>query len=282
MGWLVFAFLIWITGWSLNVVLSKREPTRILSLLIPVIFGVTLILIWEGIVRGFEISPILLPPPSMIATRFAASTSILWQDFVQTVIKGALSGYIIGCGSAFLIAIVIDRYPFLRRGLLPVGNFVAALPIVGMAPILVMWFGFDWQSKAAVVVVMVFFPMLVNTVQGLQASDSMQRDLMQTYAASYWSTLLKLRLPAAMPFVFNGLKIASTLALIGAIVAEFFGSPTRGMGFRISTSVGQLALDLVWAEIVVAALVGSAFYGGISLLEKAVTFWHPSQRSRTS
>ena len=282
MGWLVFAFLIWITGWSLNVVLSKREPTRILSLLIPVIFGVTLILIWEGIVRGFEISPILLPPPSMIATRFAASTSILWQDFVQTVIKCALSGYIIGCGSAFLIAIVIDRYPFLRRGLLPVGNFVAALPIVGMAPILVMWFGFDWQSKAAVVVVMVFFPMLVNTVQGLQASDSMQRDLMQTYAASYWSTLLKLRLPAAMPFIFNGLKIASTLALIGAIVAEFFGSPTRGMGFRISTSVGQLALDLVWAEIVVAALVGSAFYGGISLLEKAVTFWHPSQRSRTS
>ena len=282
MGWLVFAFLIWITGWSLNVVLSKREPTRILSLLIPVIFGVTLILIWEGIVRGFEISPILLPPPSMIATRFAASTSILWQDFVQTVIKGALSGYIIGCGSAFLIAIVIDRYPFLRRGLLPVGNFVAALPIVGMAPILVMWFGFDWQSKAAVVVVMVFFPMLVNTVQGLQASDSMQRDLMQTYAASYWSTLLKLRLPAAMPFIFNGLKIASTLALIGAIVAEFFGSPTRGMGFRISTSVGQLALDLVWAEIVVAALVVSAFYGGISLLEKAVTFWHPSQRSRTS
>jgi NitT/TauT family transport system permease protein len=181
-----------------------------------------------------------------------------------------------------LLAIVIDRYPFLQRGLLPVGNFVAALPIVGMAPILVMWFGFDWQSKAAVVVVMVFFPMLVNTVQGLQASDSMQRDLMQTYAASYWSTLLKLRLPAAMPFVFNGLKIASTLALIGAIVAEFFGSPTRGMGFRISTSVGQLALDLVWAEIVVAAVVGSAFYGGLALLERAVTFWHPSQRSRVN
>lgn len=282
MGWLVFAFVIWIAGWGLNVILSRRTPTRVLSLLIPVIFGFTLILIWEGVVRGFEISPILLPTPSDIAIKFAASTSILWQDFVQTVIKGALSGYIIGCGSAFLLAIFIDRYPFLQRGLLPVGNFVAALPIVGMAPILVMWFGFDWQSKAAVVVVMVFFPVLVNTVQGLQASDSMQRDLMQTYAANYWATLLKLRLPAAMPFVFNGLKIASTLALIGAIVAEFFGSPTRGMGFRISTSVGQLALDLVWAEIVVAALVGSAFYGGLALLEKTVTFWHPSQRSRVN
>jgi NitT/TauT family transport system permease protein len=282
MGWLLFAVAIWIAGWSLNVVLSRRKPTRFLSLLIPLIFGLTIILVWEGVVRGFEISPILLPTPSAIAITFAASTSILWQDFVQTVIKGALSGYVMGCGSAFLLAIAIDRYPFLQRGLLPVGNFVAALPIVGMAPILVMWFGFDWQSKAAVVVVMVFFPMLVNTVQGLQASDSMQRDLMQTYAASYWATLFKLRLPAAMPFVFNGLKIASTLALIGAIVAEFFGSPTRGMGFRISTSVGQLALDLVWAEIVVAALVGSAFYGGLALLEKAVTFWHPSQRGGTN
>jgi NitT/TauT family transport system permease protein len=147
-----------------------------------------------------------------------------------------------------------------------------------MAPILVMWFGFDWQSKAAVVVVMVFFPMLVNTVEGLQATDKMQRDLMRTYASSYMQTLIKLRLPAAMPFIFNGLKITTTLALIGAIVAEFFGSPIKGMGFRISTSVGQLALDLVWAEIVVAAIVGSAFYGGVAKLEKALTFWHPSQR----
>ena len=281
MGWIAFAIAVWIAGWALNARLSRLPASRALSLLIPVIFGLTLIAIWEGVVRGFDISPILLPPPSMIATRFASSTSILWVDFVQTVIKGALSGYIIGCGSAFLLAIVIDRFKFLQRGLLPVGNFVAALPIEGMAPILVMWFGFDWQSKAAVVVVMVFFPVLVNTVQGLQASEAMQRDLMRTYGASNWTTLTKLRLPAAMPFVLNGLKIASTLALIGAIVAEFFGSPIRGMGFRISTSVGQLALDLVWAEIVVAAIAGSAFYGGVALLEKAVTFWHPSQRGRT-
>ena len=246
----------------------------------PVVFGLTIIAIWEGIVRGFDISAVLLPTPSAIAARFAASTDILWVDFVQTVIKGALSGYIIGCGAAFLVAVVMDRFSFLRRGLLPVGNFVAALPVVGMAPILVMWFGFDWQSKAAVVVVMVFFPMLVNTVQGLQASSQMQRDLMQTYAANPMTTLIKLRLPMAMPFIFNGLKIATTLALIGAIVAEFFGSPIRGMGFRISTSVGQLALDLVWAEIVVAALVGSAAYGTVALIERVVTFWHPSQRAR--
>ena len=155
---------------------------------------------------------------------------------------------------------------------------LAALPIVGLAPILVMWFGFDWQSKAAVVVAMVFFPILVNLVAGLQASERMQRDLMATWGASYWQTLLKLRLPAAMPFLFNGLKISSTLALIGAIVAEFFGSPVYGMGFRISTEVGRLGLDMVWATIAVAALAGSALYGLIALIERGVTFWHPSQR----
>ncbi len=103
---------------------------------------------------------------------------------------------------------------------------------------------------------------------------------MATYHASYAQALIKLRLPAAMPFLFNGLKLATTLALIGAIVAEFFGSPTRGMGFRISTAVGQLDLPLVWAEITVAALAGSAFYGLVALIERGVTFWHPSQRRR--
>ncbi|MFY0617595.1 ABC transporter permease [Shimia sp.] len=278
MIWLMTGIVCWFGGWRANVVLSRLPRTRGTSLAIPVIFGATLIMIWECVVRGFEINPVLLPAPSVIALTFATSIPTLWQDFVQTAIKGALSGYVLGCGAAFLTALVIDRYPFLQRGLLPVGNFVAALPIIGMAPIMVMWFGFDWQSKAAVVVVMVFFPMLVNTVEGLQATNHMQRDLMQTYAASYGQTLWRLRLPAAMPFVFNGLKISTTLALIGAIVAEFFGSPIKGMGFRISTEVGRLALDMVWAEIVVAALAGSLFYGGVALLEKVVTFWHPSQR----
>ena len=220
----------------------------------------------------------ILPPPSAIAAKIAVSTDLLWVDFLQTFVKGALSGYAIGCLSAILVAVLIDRSAFLKAGLLPVGNFVSALPIVGIAPILVMWFGFDWQSKAAVVVVMVFFPVLVNTVAGLRAAEVMQRDLMATWGASYWQTLWKLRLPAAMPFIFNGLKIATTLALRGASVAEFFGSPTQGMGFRISTEVGRLGLDMVWAEIAVAALAGSAFYGLIAVIERRVTFWHPSQR----
>lgn len=279
--WGAIAF--WLVAWGFNAWAAGQPFARqgAWRLAIPALFGVTLLVLWEGIVRGLNVPAVILPAPSAIWATIKAALPVLWEDFAQTILKGALSGYVIGCGSAFLTAIAIDRSPFLQRGLLPIGNFVAALPIVGIAPILVMWFGFDWQSKAAVVVVMVFFPVLVNTVAGLAASERMQRDLMATWGASYWQALVKLRLPAAMPFVFNGLKIATTLALIGAIVAEFFGSPTLGMGFRISTAVGQLSLDMVWAEIAVAALAGSAFYGLVALIEKAVTFWHPSQRGRT-
>lgn len=276
-GWAAIAF--WILASGVNFHVAARWPkARGTRAFVAASFGVTLLVLWQGLVRGLEVSPVILPAPTDIAAKFAGSLDLLWLDFRQTILKGALGGYLIGCGAAVAVAILIDRSPFLQRGLLPVGNFVAALPIVGIAPILVMWFGVDWQSKAAVVVVMVFFPVLVNMVAGLAATDALQRDLMATYSASYWQALVKLRLPAALPFLFNGLKIATTLAMIGAIVAEFFGSPTRGMGFRISTAVGQLDLPLVWAEIAVAALAGTGFFGLMALIERRVTFWHPSQR----
>jgi len=276
----ILALFIWLAAWFLNVYLANTSASesRWMKLLVPAIFGFTILIVWELVVRGLKVPLVILPPPSLIAETFLAKLHILWKDFVQTFVKGALSGYFIGCTAAVALAVLVERFDFLRRGLLPVGNFVAALPIIGTAPILVMWFGFDWHSKAAVVVVMVFFPMLVNTVAGLGETTAMQRDLMKTYGADPWQAFIKLRLPAAMPFIFNGLKISTTLALIGAIVAEFFGSPTLGMGFRISASIGQLALDMVWAEIVVAALAGSAFYGAVAIIEKGVTFWHPSQR----
>ena len=274
------ALVVWGAGWYLNIRLANGSHSNnpFIKALIPAIFGITLILVWELLVWAFDINPVILPAPSSIGARLIVEGPRLWADFQQTIIKGAMTGYILGGLAAFGVAILADRSDFLTRGILPVGGFMAALPIVGTAPIFVKWLGSDWESKAAVVAVMVFFPILVNTVAGLKDTSAMQRDLMRTYGAGYWPTLFKLRLPAAMPFIFNGLKIATTLALIGAIVAEFFGSPTVGMGFRISTSFGQLALDMVWAEIVVAALAGSGFYGAMTLIEKRVTFWHPSQR----
>lgn len=273
----------WLLAWRCVTVLSGMKPpgraaNTFLRLLIPAIFGAWILILWEAVVRGAGIPFILLPPPSAIWARIMGSLPILGADVAQTIFKAVLAGYAVGCAAGFATAILADRFGFLRRGLIPIGNMVSALPIIGIAPIMVLWFGFDWQSKAAVVVVMTFFPMLVNTVAGLAASGHMERDLMRTYASSYWQTLTKLRLPAAAPFIFNALKINSTLALIGAIVAEFFGTPVVGMGFRISSEMGKMNVDMVWAEIAVAALAGSVFYGVIALIERAATFWHPSMR----
>jgi NitT/TauT family transport system permease protein len=229
-------------------------------------------------VVGFGVPQILLPAPHQIGHQLFSQAGLLWSDFRQTFLKAVLAGWVAGCGLGFLVAVLIDRVPFLQRGLLPLGNLVSAVPVVGVAPIMVMWFGFDWPSKAAVIVVMTFFPMLINTIAGFAQVDATGRDMMQAYGASYWQTFFKLRLPSALPFIFNALKINSTLAMIGAIVAEFFGSPIAGMGFRISVEVARMNVDVVWATIGVAALAGSLFYWLIALLERGLTFWHPSYR----
>jgi NitT/TauT family transport system permease protein len=284
-GFWLLLVAFWLVAWRLTDRLAGLEPrrplaARLVAIAVPAVFGLTVLVLWEMLVRGLAVPIVLLPPPSAIGARIAASLPVLWADFRQTYLKAVLAGYAIGCGTGFLAAILVDRSPFLRRGLLPLGNLASALPIVGVAPIMVMWFGFDWPSKAAVVVLMTFFPMLVNTLAGLAAAGAMERDLLRTYAADHAQSLLKLRLPAALPFVFNALKINSTLALIGAIVAEFFGTPIVGMGFRISAEIGRLNTDMVWAEIAVAALAGSASYGLLSVVERLSTFWHPSYRAR--
>ncbi|MDE2383520.1 MAG: ABC transporter permease [Alphaproteobacteria bacterium] len=275
---LLFVMATWAAAWALSWVADILMPGASSRFLVPALFGLGLLASWEAYVQASAIPVVLLPAPSQIIAKFASSVPTLAADFVQTFVRAVIPGWLIGCGSGFLVALLCDKFDFLRRGLLPFGNLVAALPIVGVAPILVMWFGFDWPSKAAMVVVMTFFPMLVNTLAGLNASGHMERDLMKSYASGWLTTLFKLRLPAAMPFIFNALKINSTLAMIGAIVAEFFGTPIVGMGFRMSTEVGRQGLDMVWAEIAVAAITGSIFYGCLAFMERKVTFWHPSYR----
>ena len=245
---------------------------------IPLLLGAWAIIFWQIGVQAFEVPRVLLPAPALIANTLWERWDVLLDDFQITVLHSALIGYIFGCGGGFLLGILIDRSLFLQRGLLPVCALASSVPLVGIAPIMVMWFGFEWHSKAAVVALMTFFPMLVSTFAGLAATGRMELDLMRSYAAGHLRTLLLLRLPTAMPFLFNGLKVASTLALIGAIVAEFFGSPTVGMGFRISTEAARMNMGLVWATIVVAALSGTVIYAVIEWMERKATFWHPSQR----
>ena len=242
------------------------------------LFGAWVVLFWEILVRALDVPRVLLPAPSLVMGALWDHAPKLWGDFVQTVGKAVLIGWALGCGLGFCVAVAIDRMPFLQRGLLPVASLTSAIPLVGVAPIAVMWFGFDWPSKAAVVVLMTFFPMLVSTLAGLQAAGKLERELMYSYAASYQRTLLALRLPAALPFIFGALKVNATLALIGAIVAEFFGSPTAGLGFRISTEAARMNMPLVWGAIVVAAVTGSVAYALLVALERRAAFWHPSVR----
>jgi NitT/TauT family transport system permease protein len=244
----------------------------------PLLFGLWVLLFWELLTQGFDVPRVLLPAPTQVGASLLNGLPTLWTDFVQTVLHSVLIGLAAGSALGFAVGVLIDRSPFLQRGLLPVAALASTVPLVGVAPIMVMWFGFDWHSKAAVVVVMTFFPMLVNTLAGLAASGHMERDLMRSYGAGYWRTLFSLRIPVALPFIFNALKINSTLALIGAIVAEFFGSPVSGLGFRISTEAARLNMGLVWAAIVVAAVAGSLLYALLEWVERRSTFWHPSIR----
>ncbi len=243
------------------------------------LFGGWVLYFWQVGVTLFDVPRVLLPSPDWIVRMMVDRWDTLAGDFVQTVLKAVLVGWALGSALGFAVGVAIDRAPFLQRGLLPLASLTSTVPLVAVAPIMVMWFGFDWPSKAAVVVLMTFFPMLVATLAGLQAAGRQELELMRTYAAGYGRTLLALRLPMAMPFLFSALKVNATLALIGAIVAEFFGSPTVGLGFRISTEAARMNMGLVWGAIVVAAVTGSAAYALLVQVERRAAFWHPSVRA---
>ena len=275
--WLVSVILGLLAVQSVRL-MAALEGGRLVGMATATLFGLWVVYFWQLLVVVFEVPRVLLPPPGLIMQALSEHRSTLWGDFVQTVLKAVLIGWALGCGLGFAVAVAIDRQPFLQRGLLPLASLTSTIPLVAVAPIAVMWFGFEWPSKAAVVVLMTFFPMLVSTLAGLKASGKLERELMYSYAASYSRTLLALRLPSALPFIFGALKVNATLALIGAIVAEFFGSPTSGLGFRISTEAARMNMPLVWSAIVVAAVTGSVAYAVLVQFERRAAFWHPSVR----
>ena len=276
--WLYAAGLALLAGMSLQRVARLDLEGPIGAQATAILFGAWALVFWQIVVQSFDVPKVLMPAPSQIWAALVAGWDTLVVDFVQTVLRSVLAGYVIGCGAGFAVGVLIDRSPFLQRGLLPISALASTVPLVGIAPIFVMWFGFDWPSKAAVVALMTFFPMLVNTLAGLQSAGHMELDLMRSYGAGYWRSLLMLRIPVALPFVFNALKVNSTLALIGAIVAEFFGSPISGLGFRISTEAARLNMPVVWAAILVAAVAGSLAFALLAWAERRATFWHPSLR----
>jgi NitT/TauT family transport system permease protein len=255
-------------------VAMRLNPSRVRPLVAPVITFAALMLIWQEFVSQAQV-----PQPTAILAALGASHDKWLDDAIATFWEEALRGYLLGCGLAFLFAAGCVRFPFVRRGLMPYAVISNSIPIIAFAPVVIFLFGFDWQSKAIVVALLTFFPMLVNTVTGLTSYDPLSYELMRSYAAGKWTIFWKLQLPNALPYVFNGLKLCATLSMIGAVIAEYFPGPNRGLGFEILNQANEAAWDQVWAGVTLACIIGVAFYLLILLLERSLTFWHVSYRA---
>ena len=246
--------------------------------LAPLLVFVIMTALWEVAVRLLQVPVFLLPPPSAILTTFFGNAGELFSYGLNTF-RQAILGFAIGCGLGIVVAMVIARSQMLADVLVPMAVASNSVPIVAMAPLAIVWFGIDEGSKIAIVAVMCFFPTLVSTVRGLMAASPAEVELLRSFAASEWDTFRKLRVPTALPYLFNAFKVCSTLSMIGAIVAEFFGGSVKYLGVYIKTEANILHTTNAWAAIIVACLIGIAFYLVIVGVERWLMPWHSSQRA---
>ncbi|GEM44702.1 ABC transporter permease [Deinococcus cellulosilyticus] len=237
------------------------------------------VLFVEAMLRVNEVPAGLIPTPSRVVVALYNAREVLMLDVFYTFVLEALIGFVAGIVIGVLASMAVARYKFLELGILPYASIFSSIPIVALAPVMVKAIGLEWPSKAAVVAVTVIFPIIVNVVRGLQSASPLHLDLMRSYGASPMRVFFDVRVPTAMPYFFNALKISTTLSLISAIVAEFFGTTGNGLGFRIQIEAGRFNFDIVWAAIVVASVIGIVFFSLIGALERKVTGWHASYRS---
>jgi NitT/TauT family transport system permease protein len=242
-------------------------------MLAPAAVLIAVLLLWEAVVYLWQPPVFLLPAPHQIWAAFIANLGNLLTYGFNTFLE-ALGGFVIGCGLGLLAAMVVARSPFISSLLLPLAVASNSIPIVAMAPIALVWFGIGPASKIAIVAVMCFFPTLVSAVRGLTAAPPDAVALMRSYAASDWQTFRLLRMPTALPFLFNAFKICTALSMIGAIVAEFFGGGLNYLGVYIKAEASILRTPNAWAAILVACFFGLAFYGAVVLIERAAMPWH--------
>jgi NitT/TauT family transport system permease protein len=237
-----------------------------------VIFFAVLAL-WEGLIRIFKIEQFLLPAPSVIAAAFVETFDVLLAA-AGTTLYSALTGFVLGCGSGALVAFAAARWSGMRKGLLPFAIAANSVPIVAFAPIMNQWFGStNPMSKAMIVAVITFFPMMINMVRGLTLVEPAKLELMRSLASTPAEVLFKVRLPNALPYVFNALKVCITLSLIGAIVGEFFGGPREALGVYIRSEAALFRFPNAWAAILVCAVAGILLYLLVLGLERLVIPW---------
>lgn len=234
----------------------------------PLLLGLGVLVVWELAVRGLGIRPILLPPPSAIAVAVVADLPRLASATWVTG-RSALLGFAIGTGGGFLAGLVASRSRAVREAIVPVGVVLGSLPIVATAPIFNLWLGaLSIWSKVAVVALVVFFPVLVNTVAGLASASPASAELLRSYAAPGRTVLTALQIPSSLPFVFGALRVAAALAVIAAVVAEFFGGFRDSAGFFIKTLMANADYTGAWATVVALSVFGLALYGAVAVAER--------------
>lgn len=247
-----------------------RLGSGLRELVPPVLTALLVLAVWEGAVRGFAIRPILLPTPSSIVAAFLGDLPRL-ADAVWTTGRAAMLGFVIGGAAGFTAGAVAARFTWLREGVLPMGVAFGAIPIVATAPIFNLWFSaLSVWSNAAVVALVVFFPMLVNTITGLSSVAPGHAELVRSLAMSRWSVFTKLQVPTALPFVFGALRLGAALAVIAAVVADFFGGFRSSSGFFIKTLMATADYTGAWATVLALCLFGLALYGVVALAERRV------------
>jgi NitT/TauT family transport system permease protein len=237
------------------------------------------IALWEGLVRGLDIQNFLLPPPSTIVETAWTARDPLWGAAWFTF-QEALGGFAIGCTAGVLAALVLARWRTLATALMPYAIAANAIPIIAFAPITNNWFGtLNQLSKMVIAAVLCFFPVLVNTLRGLTSVRPQQIELMRSYAAGELQIFRRVRIPNALPYLFTGLKVATVLAMIGAIVGDYFGGSQDALGIQIRRQAGVFAFDEAWAAILLASILGIAFYAAVAAVERLTMGWHPSARA---
>jgi len=287
---------------------------RTQKILAPIIVLIAIIGLWEGLVTLFQIEQFLLPKPSAIVENLvkldiveANGAGVVVLDETEALLdfqlgnqrwilsrgealrpilqaswftlKEALGGLSIGVIGGVAVALATVRWTAMREALLPFAIAANSMPIIAFAPIMNNWFGIDNPfSKMAIVAIMVFFPMMINTVRGLVGVDAGSLELMRSYAASEAEILRKLRIPNALPYLFSGLKVAAALSMIGAIVGEYFGGPRIALGVFITQEASLFRFDSAWAAIIMACLMGITLYVIIVVLERLAMPWHISFR----
>ena len=248
--------------------LAGRVGKRMVDWVPALVVLVVVLVVWQESIEIFHIKKFLAPQPTAIASTFWADRHELlsagWFTFQE-----ALGGFVIGCGFALLCALVLARWRGLGRALMPYMIAASAVPIIAFAPIMNAWFNpFSKGSKMAIAAVLCFFPVLVNSLRGLTSVRPESVELMRSYGAGELETFRRVRIPTALPFIFTSLKIATVLAMIGAMVGEYFGGAFTALGVLINSRSTTFQFKEAWAGIGVACAFGIAFYLAVALVER--------------